>query len=88
MFLHQKLRTSASEKPSLSEKYPHWTNPLLLTSDVFFGQPLKVLLTILLDNLAINHLIMYYKYNYKIKNQFFVLVTSIAADKLILSRSQ
>jgi len=29
-FLHQKVRTSASEEPPapLSEKCPHWTNPL------------------------------------------------------------
>jgi len=27
--LAQKLQTSASEEPSLSAKYPHWTNTLL-----------------------------------------------------------
>jgi len=41
-FLHRKLRTSASAKPPpfLSAKCSHWTNPLPLTADDFYGQPL------------------------------------------------
>jgi len=42
-FLHQKVRTSASEEPPLVRKCPHWTNfHSSLTVDVFNGQPLIV----------------------------------------------
>jgi len=40
--LRQKVRTFASEKPTLSPlsaKCPYWTT--VLTADVFYGQPLK-----------------------------------------------
>jgi len=37
--MRQKVRTFAAEEPlSLSEKCPHWTNPLPLTEDVLYGQ--------------------------------------------------
>jgi len=39
VFCAKKCERPHLKTPSLSEKYPHWTNPFPLTADDFYGQP-------------------------------------------------
>jgi len=52
--MHQKVRTSASEKAPLPIKCPNWKPPL--TADVFYGQPLMVSLQIANENYLVSPL--------------------------------
>jgi len=60
-FLHQKVRTFASEETLLSAKCPHWASPLLF-ANVFYGQPLIIFIS---SNVTFNCVcnIWWYKYN-------------------------